>query len=199
MIQYGKNNIGKDCQVFEPVTLGFPSRENIGKENFRGVTIGDRAVLRSGSVIYCDVVIGDSFQCGHNILVREHTSIGNNVAIGTASVIEGYSSIGNNVSIQSMAFVPTRTEIHDRVFIGPNVVLTNDRYPPTGKPELIGPILEEGAVVGANAVVLPGIRIGKGSAVAAGAIVTRDVPPGTLAIGAPARIRELPEQMRRIA
>lgn len=198
MIQYGTNKIGKDCQIFEPVTLGFPSRENIGKEDYPGVVIGDRAVLRSGAILYCDVVIGNSFQCGHNILVREHTTIGNNTAIGTASVVEGYSRIGNDVSIQSMVFVPTKTEIRDRVFIGPNVVLTNDRYPPTGKPELIGPVLEEGAVIGAKAVILPGIRIGRGSAVAAGAVVTRDVPPGTLAIGAPARIRELPEQMRRI-
>ncbi|MDD1708362.1 MAG: N-acetyltransferase, partial [Methanoregulaceae archaeon] len=168
-----------------------------GKEDFPGVTIGDDAVLRSGSIIYCEVTIGNKFQCGHNVLIREKTTIGNNTSVGTASIIEGYSSIGSNVSIQSMVFVPTRTEIRDNVFIGPGAVLTNDRYPPTGKPELIGPILEEKAVIGAKSVILPGIRIGKGAAVAAGAVVTRNVPAGKMAMGTPAKIRDMPREMVR--
>jgi acetyltransferase-like isoleucine patch superfamily enzyme len=77
------------------------------------------------------------------------------------------------------------------------VVLTNDRYPPTGKPELRGPVLEENSVIGANAVILPGITIRKGAAVAAGSVVTRDVPAGKMAIGSPAKIRDLPEEMVR--
>jgi len=153
-------------------------------------------VLRSGGIIYCDVTIGDTFQCGHNILIREETSIGDNVAVGTATVIEGNCLIGDFVNIQSMVFVPTHTEIGDGVFIGPCAVLTNDRYPPTGKPVLKGPVVEDNAVIGANATVLPGVRIGGGALVAAGAIVTRDVPAGKMAVGVPAQIRNLPEEMR---
>lgn len=197
MIQYGKNRLGKNTQIFEPVTLGFPSREYLGKKDFPGVTIGDDAVIRPGSVIYCEVTIGHHFQCGHNVLIREKTTIGNNTSVGTASVIEGYSSIGDKVSIQSMVFIPTNTEIADRVFIGPAVVLTNDRYPPTGKPELKGPVLEENAVIGAKAVILPGIRIGKGAFVAAGSVVTHDVPAGKMAIGSPAKVRDMPKEMVR--
>jgi acetyltransferase-like isoleucine patch superfamily enzyme len=159
--------------------------------------IGDHAVLRSGTVIYCDVKIGHHFQCGHTVLIRERTTIGDNTAVGTASVIEGDCTIGNDVRIQSMVFVPTHTAIGNGVFIGPAVVLTNDRYPPTGKPELKGPVLEDNAVIGANATILPGVRVGTGAAVAAGALVTRDVPSGMIAIGAPARFRELPTPMRR--
>jgi acetyltransferase-like isoleucine patch superfamily enzyme len=96
-----------------------------------------------------------------------------------------------------MVFVPTNTEIGDRVFIGPAVVLTNDRYPPTGKPELRGPVLEESAVIGAKAVILPGIRIGKGAFVAAGSVVTHDVPAGKMAIGSPAKVRDMPKEMVR--
>jgi acetyltransferase-like isoleucine patch superfamily enzyme len=197
VIQYGNNKIGKNAQIFEPVTLGFPSREYLGKKDFPGVTTGDNAVIRSGSILYCDVSIGDGFQCGHNVLIREKTTIGNNTSVGTASIIEGYSSIGSNVRIQSMVFIPTNTEIADGVFMGPGVVLTNDRYPPTGKPELKGPILEENSVIGAKAIILPGIRIGKGAAVAAGSVVTHDVPPGKMAIGSPAKIREMPKEMVR--
>lgn len=196
--EFGINTIGKDCVIFKPFTLGFPSRERLGQTGFPGVTIGDGAFLRSGGVIYSDVTIGNHFQCGHNILIRENTVIGDNVAVGTSSVIEGYSTIGNDVRIQSMVFIPTHTKIGNGVFLGPDVVLTNDRYPPTGKPELKGPILEDLAVIGANSTILPGVRIGKGAAVAAGAVVTKDVPAGKMALGVPATVRDMPEEMRRI-
>ena len=80
--------------IFEPVTLGFPSRDRIGEKGYPGVTIGRDAVLRSGTVIYCDVLIGDAFQTGHNVLIREKTTIGDRVAIGTAAVIEGTARSG---------------------------------------------------------------------------------------------------------
>ena len=131
MMEYGINTIGEGVQIFEPVTLGFPSRENLGKTGFTGTIMGKRAVLRPGTVIYCDVVIGDNFQSGHNVLIREKTTIGNQTAIGTATIIDGNTKIGNNVSIQSMVYIPTNTTIGDHVFIGPNAVLTNDRYPPS--------------------------------------------------------------------
>lgn len=195
MIHYGRNFIGDGSQIFDPVILGFPSRERFGSIEYAGVTIGKNAILRSGTIIYCDVTIGDNFQCGHTVLIREHTSIGHQTSIGSSSIIEGYSTIGSNVRMQSMVFVPTHTMIGNGVFVGPHAVLLNDRYPPTGKPELKGPIIKDDAVIGGNATILPGIIIGEGSAVAAGAIVTRDVPPKKLAIGAPARIRNLPEEM----
>jgi acetyltransferase-like isoleucine patch superfamily enzyme len=164
---------------------------------FRGTTIGKNAVIRSGTIIYCNVTIGDGFSTGHNVMIREDTTIGNNVAIGTSSIIEGTCTLGNNVNIQSMVFIPTNTSLGNGVFIGPNSILTNDRYPPTGKPELKGPVIEDNVAVGANVTILPGVRLGRGSAVAAGSIVTKDVPPGVLAIGAPARFRPLPREMIR--
>jgi acetyltransferase-like isoleucine patch superfamily enzyme len=197
LMQCGKNSIGKNAQIFNLVTLGFPSREYLGEKDFPGVTIGDNAVIRPGSTIYCEVTIGDQFQCGHNVIIREKTVIGNNTSVGSASVIEGYSSIGNNVRIQSMVFVPTNTEIADGVFIGPGAVLTNDRYPPSEKKDLSGPFLEENSVIGAGSIILPGIRIGKCAAVAAGTVVTHDVPAGMMAVGSPAKVRKMPEEMVR--
>ncbi|AGB02455.1 DapH/DapD/GlmU-related protein [Methanoregula formicica] len=196
-MKYGTNSLGSGAQVFEPVTLGFPSRKQMGKTEFKGTTIGRNAVLRSGTIIYCDVTIGDDFSTGHNVMIREDTTIGNKVAIGTASVIEGTCTLGSNISIQSMVFIPTRTTIGNGVFIGPNAVLTNDRYPPTGKPELMGPVIEDNVAIGANVTILPGVRLGRGCGVAAGSVVTKDVPPGVLAIGSPARFRSLPKEMMR--
>lgn len=195
MIEYGINRIGQNPQVFEPVTLGFPSRDNVGKTGFTGTTIGNNAILRSGTIIYCDVTIGDNFQTGHNVVIREKTTIGNRVAIGTATIIEGTCSIGNQVSLQSMVYIPTDTIIEDSVFIGPNTVLTNDRYPPTRIGGLKGPYIKKGAAIGANTTLVPGVCIGEGALVAAGAVVTRDVPDHKLAIGSPARIKDLPRQM----
>jgi acetyltransferase-like isoleucine patch superfamily enzyme len=195
MKEYGRNKVGRAVQVFEPVTIGFPSRENLGKTGFRGTEIGDNAILRSGTIIYCDVVIGDNFQSGHNTLIREKTRIGNGTAIGTATVIDGNTDIGNGVSLQSMVYVPTNTSIGDHVFIGPNAVLTNDRYPPSAC--LKGPVIRSGAAIGANSTILAGVCIGEGALVAAGSVVTRDVPDHMMAIGSPARIKDLPEEIRR--
>ena len=193
MKEYGINVIGENAQIFEPVTIGFPSRENIGKTGFSGTTIGHHAVLRSGTIIYCDVIIGDNFQSGHNTLIREKTRIGDRTAIGTATIIDGNTRIGNDVSLQSMVYIPTNTIISDHVFIGPNAVLTNDRYPPSGS--LTGPVIKTGAAIGANATIIPGVCIGEGAFIAAGSIVTRDVPDYMMAIGTPARMKELPEEM----
>jgi acetyltransferase-like isoleucine patch superfamily enzyme len=196
MIEYGVNTLGADAQIFEPVTLGFPSRENLKKAGFKGTTIGNYAIIRSGTIIYCDVEIGDNFSCGHHVLIREKTRIGNRVSIGTASIIEGRVTMGNDVNLQSMVYIPTDTTLGDNVFIGPNTVLTNDRYPPSRRDGLRGPTVSDGASVGANVTILPGVCIGEGSLIAAGAIVTRDVPPYKLAIGLPAKIRDLPDAMR---
>lgn len=194
MIEYGNNVVGIGLRVFEPVTLGFPSVYKIDKKGYTGTVIGKKALLRSGTVIYCDVIIGDNFQTGHNVLIRENTKIGNRVSVGTATVIEGHSIIGDDVVMQSMVYLPTGTTIGKNVFIAPNVILTNDKYPP-GKP-LTAPTIHNKVSIGANATILPGVVVGEGAMVAAGAVVTRDVPGYTLAKGNPARFSALPEPMR---
>jgi len=194
-MKYGINTIGKNAQIFEPVTIGFPSRDNINKIDFVGASIGENAIIRSGTIIYCDVVIGDNFQTGHNVMIRENTRIGNNVSVGTATIIEGNTVIGNDVSLQSTVYIPTGTIIGNRVFIGPNAVLTNDKYPP-GK-SLLAPRIGNNVSVGANSTLLPGICVGEGVLIAAGSVVTRDVPDHMMAIGVPARIKKLPVGMQK--
>ena len=193
MIEYGVNQIGENFSVFEPVTVGFPSRDKIGMSDYTGVIIGNHATLRPGTVLYSDVVIGSHFSSGHNVLVREHTCIGNHVSLGTGVIIEGHCTIGDHVNLQSMVYIPTNTTLGDHVFIGPHAVLTNDKYPPLGGSSLKGPIIMDHASIGGNSTILPGVTIGAGSLVAAGSIVTHDVPPNSLAIGSPARIKQLPK------
>jgi acetyltransferase-like isoleucine patch superfamily enzyme len=160
--------------------------------------LGKNPLIRSNSIIYNDVEIGDNFKTGHGVTIREKTTIGDNVLIGTNTVIEGQCSIGNDVSIQSNVYIPTNTIIEDYVFIGPCACFTNDKYPIRVDFDLKGPIIKKGASIGANSTFLSNIEIGEGAMVAAGAIVTMDVPEYFLAIGAPARIKPLPKYLKKL-
>ena len=182
-----------DVTIQPGATVGLAYAEGCAPARITGP-----ATIRSGTVIYADVVIGEHFQSGHNALIREHTEIGRHVVVGTNTVIEGQVTIGDFVKIESNCFIPTCAVIGSRVFLGPHVVLTNDRYPLRRrhkyKPE--GPVIEDNVSLGAGAVVLPGVRIGAGSFIAAGAVVTADVPPYTLVCGVPGKGEPLPEHLR---
>lgn len=157
--------------------------------------IGTDATIRRDTIIYEDVEIGDRFTTGHGALVREDTTIGDDVLVGTHAVIDGSCTIGDAVRIQTGVYLPTNTTVGDRVFFGPHAVLTNDPYPLRQETPLEGPTIEDDATIGANATVLPGVTVGERSFVAANAVVTEDVPPDTLAVGAPATHRPLPERL----
>lgn len=160
--------------------------------------LGDRAVVRSGTVVYADVVAGDGFTTGHNALVREGTTMGDDVLVGTNAVVDGATSVGSRVSLQTNAYLPRETTLGDDVFVGPGTVLTNDPYPVRREVDLAGPTLEDGVSVGANATLLPDVTVGEGAFVAAGAVVTEDVPERSLAVGAPAEHRPLPAALQGV-
>ena len=158
--------------------------------------LGEECTIRAGTIVYDDVVMGAGCSTGHNALIREQTTIGEHVLVGTNVVIDGHCEIGSHVRMQTGIYVPTGTTIGDRVFLGPYAVSTNDPYPLRQDVELEGPTIEDGVSVGANATILPDVTLGAGSFVAAGAVVTKDVPPETLAVGAPAVHRSLPEKLQ---
>lgn len=153
-------------------------------------TIGERAVIRSHTVIYAGNVIGRNFQTGNKVNIRESNRIGDNVSIGTLSVVEHHVDIGNNVRIHTQVFIPEFSVLEDGCWIGPNVVLTNAKYPlsPGVKDSLAGPVVRRNAKIGANVTLLPGVVIGEGALVGAGAVVVRDVPAGAVVVGNPARV-----------
>jgi acetyltransferase-like isoleucine patch superfamily enzyme len=205
---YGRNWIGSYTMVLEQVVLGYPTSDVLLKImarktrhedlKYRGVEIGSRCIIRSEAVIYRDVQIGSYVRTGHKVLIRERCRIGDHVLVGTNVVIDNDTVIGSRVSIQSMVYIPTGTIVEDRVFIGPNVVFTNDRFPIRVTGPLTAPRICRGASIGGNATILPGVVVGRGAMVAAGAVVTRDVPPWHLAMGAPARFTRLPRHLRRV-
>ena len=183
----------KTSKTSENVTIGVSY-----KFRSRPPLIGKNANLRSNTVIYNDVEIGDYFNTGHGVLIREKTKIGDNVLIGTNTVLEGHCNLGSNISIQSNVYIPQNSSIEDYVFVGPCACFTNDRYPLRSDYPLKGPIIRKGSSIGANSTFLSGIEVGERAMVAAGAIVTRDVPSDYLAIGAPARIKPLPPHFKTL-
>ncbi len=175
-------------QVGEFVIVGEPPRgRQPGELETR---VGARAVIRSHTVIYAGNVIGDDFQTGHGVLVREENQIGNNVSIGSHSIVEHHVRIGDNVRLHSNVFVPEFSILEDDCWLGPNVVVTNARYPRSRsvKEQLRGAHIKRGAKIGANATLLPGVTIGENALVGAGAVVTHDVPDGAVVVGNPARV-----------
>src|SRR5437588_8803401 len=133
--------LGERAEIGLFVLLGVPPA---GKNEGDLVTIiGPGAVIRSHTIIYAGNRIGANFQTGHGAVIREQNEIGDNVSIGTASVVEHHVIIGDAVRIHSQAFIPEFSILEPECWIGPNVVITNGKYPrsPLAKENLKGALV----------------------------------------------------------
>jgi acetyltransferase-like isoleucine patch superfamily enzyme len=185
---YSNVELGEDVNLEDFCIIGAPPRG--AKDGELSTVIGPGAHIRSHTVIYAGNVIGRGFQTGNKVNIRESNRIGDNVSVGTLSVIEHHVEIGNGVRIHTQAFIPEFCILEDEVWIGPNVVLTNAKYPRSKgvKEALQGAIIKRAAKIGANATLLPGVVIGENALVGAGSVVVKDVPPGAVVAGNPAKI-----------
>ena len=185
---YRNVSLGDGSMVEDYCIVGAPPRGMSDGE--LPTTIGNSSVIRSHTVIYAGNIIGAHFQTGNKVNVRELNEIGDDVSIGTLSVVEHHVKIGNGVRIHTQAFIPEFSVLEDGCWIGPNVVLTNAKYPlsPGAKESLAGPVIRKGAKIGANVTILPGVIVGEHALVGAGAVVTRDVEPGAVVVGNPGRV-----------
>lgn len=133
-----------------------------------------KRIIQSGGVVYFPELSNiQSMNVGEHARIHSHVWIGDKVRIG------------HTVSIQAFAFIPNGVTIHDGVFIGPHVCFTNDPHPPSIQWKET--IVESRVSIGANATILPGVRLGEGCKIGAGAVVTKDVPAGETWVGNPAR------------
>ena len=149
-----------------------------------------------------DVTLGQNVVIFHPDLVNLYgCTIGDECKIAAFVEIQRGVVLGRRVKVEAFAFIPSGVTIEDGVFIGPHVCFTNDRLPAavdaegellgatgSGDWQIVSTVVEAGASIGANATIIPGVRIGARALVGAGAVVTRDVPPGALVVGNPARV-----------
>ena len=166
-------HLGLDSVIGDYCIIGLSPRGK--KDGELKTTIGEKARIRSHTVIYAGNRIGTNFQTGNKVNIRESNRIGDNVSVGTLSVIEHHVEIADNVRIHTQAFIPEYSILEANCWIGPHVVLTNAKYPcsPHVKESLQGPLIRQGAKIGANATILPGVEIGVNALVGAGSVVVK--------------------------
>lgn len=170
--------------ILGPCVLGHPgATPDVGP-----LVLGEGTVIRAFAVVYEGVVLGPRSQVGHGALIRERNVLGERVSVGSGALLEPANRVGDRTRIHSGCFLASVTLGSD-VFCGPGVTFTDDSHPPcTNYPECCeGVVVEDGAALGARAVLLPGVTVGAGALVGAGAVVTRAVEPGMVVVGNPAR------------
>lgn len=206
----GPSVIGDGCVLGSGVVIGHPSKATLlASHDLRastGARLGCRCIVRSGTVVYEGAEIGDDLQAGHNVVVRERARLGRNCALGSGTVIEWETQVGDNARLQSNVVAGETGRIGHNVFIGPMACLTTGRYMLSAlvaggklteaefreaeRRSFEAPpyVIEDDVRIGALAVVLAWVRLGRGCVVGAGAVVCNDVPPGGLVVGNPARL-----------
>lgn len=196
--------IGDNCKILDGAVLGkMPVKASMSAvpleqkrlpslEICSGVTIG------AGCVIYRGTKIADMAFFGDHATVREDVVIERETIIGCGATIENMVTIGKKTKIETNAYITAYSTIEDYCFVAPCVVFSNDNYlsrTEERKKHYKGAYLKKGARIGAGAVLLPGVTIEEDGLVAAGSVVTKDVPARQTVVGAPAKIwRPVPEE-----
>ncbi len=182
------------------VIIGYPT-----SRSDRPLELGPGARLRSGTVLYHGSRIGAHLETGHHVVIREECEIGASVSVWSNTVIDYGCRIGDRVKIHTNCYVAQFTIIEDDAFLAPGVSIANDLYPGNhDSAELMtGPHIGAGAQIGVNVTILPYVHIGAGALIGSGSVVTRDIAPGMVAYGNPAKpyrpVADLPDIHRRVA
>ena len=161
-------------------------------------SIGSDCIVGTHVIVYCGSVISNKVLIADLSTVRENVKIGDYTIVGRGVAIENACTIGRYVKLETNVYITAYSELEDRVFVAPGVVTSNDNY--VGRTEerfkhFKGVVIKKGGRVGVNATILPGKVLHEDCLVAAGALVTTDVPAGKIVAGIPAKVfRDVPDE-----
>jgi len=191
-VRIGANSfIGAQCILGERLAQYYSGKDYSNPP----LNIGKGSVIRSGTIIYASTITGENFQTGHRAIIREYSFFGDNCSFGSLSQSDGHIKVGNNCRFHNNVFIASHTTIEDAVQFYPMSCTVDSLHPPCQKGRE-GPHFETGVIVGAKALILPRVRIGAGSVIAGGSIVTASAPPLSVLVGAPARVVKERSQVR---
>lgn len=187
--------IGDGCVIEDNAVLGKVAKlartsSAAGREPPPPLVLGAQVTVCAGAVVFAGAEIGDRTIIGDQSYVRERTTVGAETVVGRGSAVDNDVTIGARCRIQTMVYLTAFSLVEDDVFVGPCAVTTNDDTMSRHGPDyaLRGAILRRACRIGGGAVLTPGVEIGEEGFVAAGALVTRDVPPRAVVLGVPARV-----------
>jgi UDP-2-acetamido-3-amino-2,3-dideoxy-glucuronate N-acetyltransferase len=190
--------IGDGCVIEDHAILGRRPRLS-ARSSARGdigrLSLGERVTVCAGAIVFAGATIGDEAILGDQSFVRERSTVGAGSIVGRGSVVDNDVSIGARVRIQTNVYLTAFSIVEDDVFLGPCAMSTNDDTMARHGSDyaLRGATLRRACRIGGGTVLTPGVEVGEEAFVAAGAVVTRDVPPRAVVMGVPARIvREVP-------
>jgi acetyltransferase-like isoleucine patch superfamily enzyme len=200
-VVYEGTVLGEGVRILEHAIVGkqpaLGPRSTARREPLSPTAIGPGTIVSTGAIVFAGSKVGAGCILGDQSCVRERVEIADDVVVGRGSLIENDTTIGRGTRIQAEAYVTAYSTVEEDVFIAPCVVTTNDNF--MGRTErrkglMKGPTIRRGARIGGGAILCPGIEVGEEAFVGAGAVVTKDVPPGKLVVGNPARVlRDVPE------
>jgi acetyltransferase-like isoleucine patch superfamily enzyme len=185
--------IGDGCLVEDHAVLGKRprlARGSSAKGEVGVLEIGERVTVCTGAIVFAGATVEQEAILGDQSYVRERSRIGAGSVIGRGSVVDNDVVIGARVKIQTSVYLTAFTVVEDDVFVGPGATTTNDDTMNRHGPEtpLRGATLRRACRVGGGTVLTPGVEVGEEAFVAAGAVVTKDVPARAVVIGIPARV-----------
>ena len=193
--------LGPGCEVQAGAILGkSPSLARAStapRAALPGLEIGDGAVVCCGAIVFAAASIGAGVIIGDQSYVRERAVIGERTVIGRGSCVDNDVQVGARVKVQTDVYLTAYSIVEDDVFVGPGVCTTNDDTMSRHDREykLRGAVIRRAARVGGGSVLTPGVEVGEEAFVAAGAVVTKDVPSRAVVMGVPARVvREVPDE-----
>jgi acetyltransferase-like isoleucine patch superfamily enzyme len=193
--------IGAGCEVQDAAVLGKPPKlarhSTAPRDAGEGLVVEDGAVICCGAIVFAGARIGPGAIVGDQAFVRERARVGAGSVIGRGSAVDNDVVVGERVRVQTDVYLTAYSVVEDDVFVGPGALTTNDstmsRHDKSY--ELRGAVLRRACRIGGAAVLTPGVEVGEEAFVAAGAVVTRDVPPRGVVMGVPGRVvREVPDE-----